>query len=163
MVSPGEPLPENAAGLAALEAALNAVREPPAPGPVALLPPLAAEISGRTWRFDPNPLGMESLRVTFDGSDEAGFAMTFAGGMPPREGRVGLDGVLRLFPGEDGVTAGMRGTWAPETEFLAEYDGIAQIDAFDLRLRFSGDRLMMEAKDRTYEAGVMLEGRADGN
>jgi hypothetical protein len=35
------------------------------------------------------------------------------------------------------------------------------IDAFDLRLRFEGDRLVMEAKDRTYEQGVTLEGRAE--
>jgi hypothetical protein len=161
LASPGEPLPEDPEGQATLSATIAAVREPPAPGPIAPLPPLAAEVSGKVWRFAPNPLGMESLRVTFDGTDEAGFAMTFAGGMPPREGRVGLDGVLRMFPGEDGVTAGMRGAWASETEFAAEHDGIAQIDAFDLRLRFEGDRLTMQAKDRTYEQGVTLEGQAE--
>jgi CubicO group peptidase (beta-lactamase class C family) len=161
LVSPGEALPENPEGLRALEAVIEAARQPPPAGLVAPLPPLAAEISGRTWRFHPNPLGIETLRVTFDGTDDAGIAITFAGGMPPIEGRMGLDGVLRTFPGEDGVTAGMRGAWVSESEFRAEYDGIAQIDAFDLALHFEGDQLVMQAKDRTYEAGVTLKGRGE--
>ena len=79
----------------------------------------------------------------------------------PIEGRIGLDGMLRLFPGESGVTAGMRGAWVSDTDFAAEYDGIARIVAFDLRLHFVGDRIVAKAGDRTYEAGVTLAGRAE--
>jgi CubicO group peptidase (beta-lactamase class C family) len=161
MVSPGVALPESPEGRRALDAALAAVREPPAPVAPAALPPLATEVSGRTYRFEPNPLGLASLRLDFDRPEAAGFAMTFSDGLPPRSGEVGLDGVLRMFPGEDGVTAGMRGGWAPEGKFRAEYDGIAMIDAFDLLLDFDGDRLLMTAKDVTYEEGVTLQGRAD--
>jgi CubicO group peptidase (beta-lactamase class C family) len=161
MVSPGEALPENPDGQRALEAALAAVLQPPAPVAPAAPPPLAAEVSGRTYRFAPNPLGLATIRPEFDAPAVAGFAMTFSDGQPPREGLVGLDGVLRMFPGEDGVTAGMRGGWTPDGRLRAEYDGIAMIDAFDLLLSFDGDRLVMAAKDRTYEEGVTLEGRAD--
>ena len=161
MVSPGAALPENPEGRQALDAALAAVREPPEPVAPAALPPVAAEISGRTYRFEPNPLGLASLRLEFDRTDTANFAMTFADGQPPRAGAVGLDGVLRMFQGEEGVTAGMRGGWTPEGIFRAEYDGIAMIDALDLALDFDGDRLLMTAKQRTYEKGMTLEGRAD--
>ena len=85
--------------------------------------------------------------------------MTFAGGAPPRGGRIGPDGVPRRFPGEDGATAGMREAGLSDGELRAEHDGIAQIDAFGLRLRLYGDRLETDAKDRTCEQGVTLEGR----
>jgi CubicO group peptidase (beta-lactamase class C family) len=161
MVSPGTALPENPEGRLALDAALAAVRKPPTPVAPAEPPPLAAMVSGRTYRFEPNPLGLASLTLEFDRAEAAGFAMTFSDGQPPREGEVGLDGVLRTFPGRDATTTGMRGGWTPEGEFRAEYDEIAMIDAFDLLLAFNDDRLVMTAKERTYEEGITLLGRAD--
>jgi hypothetical protein len=68
---------------------------------------------------------------------------------------------LRMFPGEDGMTAGMRGAWTSGADFVAEYDGIAANDTFDLAVHFDGDHLLMTAKDRTYEAGITLEADAD--
>jgi hypothetical protein len=131
------------------------------PPAVGALPAMAGEVSGRIYRFGPNPSRIASPRIDFDRPDEAGFAMTFHDGQPPRQGRVGLDGVLRMFPGEDGMTAGMRGSWTSAQDFVAEYDGIAAIDAIDLALHFEGDRVVVTAKDRTCEAGITLEGRAE--
>ncbi len=161
MVTPGEPLPENPAGTQALDAAMVAAAAPPAAAAPAPLPPAAAAVSGRTYRFDDNPTGLASLRIDFDAPDSAAVAMTYDGGLPDVNGRIGLDGVLRTFPGEDGVTAGMRGGWTADGVFAAEYDGIAMIDAFDIRLHFDADRLVMQVRERTYEAGVTLTGRAD--
>jgi hypothetical protein len=161
LVDPGRALPANPEGQQELRRILESITLSPQPAPAAELPPLAAKVSGRTWHFAPNPLGLATLRISFDAPADAGFRMTFFGDEPPREGRMGLDGVLRFFPGEDEITAGMRGAWIGGQDFRAEYDGIAQIDAFDLALHFDGDRVTMQAKDRTYDAGVTLEGHAE--
>lgn len=161
LVSPGQALPDNPEAARKLAEAIRAVTVPPKPAAPGELPAIAAMVSGRTYVFDPNPLQLASLRFDFDRPDSASFAMTFSDEQPPRTGEIGLDGVLRMFPGEDGVTAGMRGTWTSAEDFAAEYDGVAMIDAFDLLLHFEGDRLVMKAKDRTYEEGVTLEGRAE--
>jgi CubicO group peptidase (beta-lactamase class C family) len=160
LVSPDKPLPVNAAGEEKLKAALVAITEPPPPGPVAPLPPVAAEVSGKTYRFPPNPLQLQSFRLDFDGSAEAKLAITFSDGQPTRAGALGLDGVYRMLAGENALPAGIRGQWADATTFLAEYDGVAAIDAFDMKFQFRDDRVTLEAKDRTYAAGVTVEGVA---
>ena len=161
MVSPGVALPPNPDGVEELTAALKAVTEAPLPEPPAPLPAMAARISAKTYRFQPNPTHIATLRLDFGSSAEAAVLITYDNGPASLRGLVGLDGVLRMFPGEDGMTAGMRGAWTTEQDFVAEYDGIAAIDAFDLVLHFDGDHLVMTAKDRTYEQGVTLEAVAD--
>jgi hypothetical protein len=161
MVSPGTPLPPNPEGLEQLTAALAAATEAPAPKPVGALPEMAAMISGKTYRFAPNALHMETIRLDFDSPESAAILMTFGAARSPVRGRIGLDGVLRKFPGEEGMTAGMRGAWTSGADFVAEYDGIAANDTFDLALQFDGDHLLMTAKDRTYEQGLSLEAVAE--
>jgi CubicO group peptidase (beta-lactamase class C family) len=157
-VSPDKPLPANAEGEAKLTAAIAALALPPEPTPVAPLPAMAARISGKTYRLSPNPLQLETLRLAFDGSAEAKLFRSFSQGQPPREGAVGLDGVYRMSPGEGDIPAGMRGRWIDEKTFAVEYDAIAYIDGIDLKATFDGDRITIHAKDRTYEAGVTIEG-----
>jgi CubicO group peptidase (beta-lactamase class C family) len=154
-------LPANPAGEARLRAALAAVRQQPAPDAVPALPATALSISGKTYRFPPNPLQLETMRIAFDGSAEAQLALTFRGGQAPRNGAVGLDGVYRMSPGENGLPLGIRGRWIDAERFVTEYDGIANIDAFLLTIRFTGSRAIIEAKERTYEAGVTIEGKTD--
>ncbi|HMN29243.1 MAG TPA: serine hydrolase, partial [Caldilineaceae bacterium] len=69
-VDMNKPLPANPAGVAQLEAAINAVAQPPAPKPVAPLPAIAKQITGKTYVFEPNPLDIEQLSVSFDDSAE---------------------------------------------------------------------------------------------
>jgi CubicO group peptidase (beta-lactamase class C family) len=159
LANPDRALAANPAGEDKLKAALTAIALPPEAGSVPELPPIAHVISGKTYRFPPNPLQMDALRLDFDGTAEGRIAMTFADGQPPRTGPIGLDGVYRMSPGENNMAVGIRGSWS-EDAFLVEYDTIANIDAFDLKASFAGDRITISAKERTYEAGMTIEGEA---
>jgi hypothetical protein len=157
---PEKPLPADPDGEARLSAALAEIARPPAPRSTGPLPATAQEVSGKVYAFEPNPLDLATMRVDFDGTAAATLALEFFH-QPPRTGKVGLDGVYRFSPGENGLPVGIRGAWGDEGTFLVEYDTVASIDAFDLRIRFEGDRVTMDAKDRTYQSGVRLAGRAE--
>jgi CubicO group peptidase (beta-lactamase class C family) len=161
LASPTKALAPNPAGDAKLKEALEEIRRPPLAGPVSRAPAMEQTVSGRTYRFAANPLQLQTLKLDFDGSADGRIAMTFADGQPPREGPIGLDGVYRFSPGENGLPVGIRGRWQDEGDFIAEYDGVASIDAFDLGFHFSDGRVSLRAKDRTYEAGVVVEGFQD--
>jgi CubicO group peptidase (beta-lactamase class C family) len=151
-------LPANPAGMVQLEAALNTISQPPAPLPVASLPEKAREISGKTVTFEPNPLELENMRLEFYDSDEAIIYLTFSdsGQQPPWP--IGLDGVYRLFPGEYNLLRGQRGYWADAQIFVLEYDEIANNGHITLRMRFEGDRVVVEGQEAAHELGMRFEG-----
>jgi hypothetical protein len=60
--------------------------------------------------------------------------------------------------GENGLPLGIRGRWIDAERFVTEYDGIGNIDAFLLTIRFTESRAIIDAKERTYEAGVTIVG-----
>jgi CubicO group peptidase (beta-lactamase class C family) len=151
-------LPANPAGMVQLEAALDAISQPPAPLPVAPLPEMAGVISGKSFTFEPNPLGVEKMRLEFNGSDEAilYLMLTDKGQMPPRP--IGLDGVYRLSPGDYDLPLGQRGQWADAQTFVLEYDEIANNGHITLWMRFEGDRVVMEGQEAAHELGLRFEG-----
>jgi hypothetical protein len=152
-------LPANPAGVGRLEAALASIAAPPDPQPVPPLPETARRISGQTFSFDTNPLSIETVRLSFNGTAEADLQVTLAG-QPAVQFKVGLDGVFRLSPqGEYGLPQGMRGRWLDAETFLLEYERIASIDSFNLQLRFAGDQVTLDAQQRTYDAGIQAQGR----
>lgn len=59
-----DPLPADAAAQAALTTRLSSLGIPAPTG--ASASPLAARIAGRTYRFEPNPLRLASMQLTFD-------------------------------------------------------------------------------------------------
>ncbi|NYT19542.1 MAG: serine hydrolase [Methanosarcinales archaeon] len=158
IVDMGHELPANPAGMVHLEAALDTIKQPPAPLPVAPLPEMAREISGKSFTFDPNPLGVEKMRLEFNDSDEAiiYLMLTEEGEMPPWP--IGLDGVYRLSPGDNGLTLGLRGYWADEHTFVLEYDEIANNGHIILWMRFEGDRVVMEGQEAAHELELRFEG-----
>ena len=60
------------------------------------LPATAALISGKTYRFDSNPLGIESMAISFDQPESAMLQMDVDG--QSLQLRVGLDGGYRITP-----------------------------------------------------------------
>lgn len=154
-----EPLPANPDGVAQLEAAVKAVAQPPAPQPVAPLPDVAREISGKTFVFEPNPAEMETAVLTFDESAEASLAVKNFGSDQVVSLSIGLDGVYRMSSGDHNLPQGYRGSWADAQTFVLEYDNIANNDHATYRLRFEGDRVLIEGQETAHELGVTFEGR----
>jgi CubicO group peptidase (beta-lactamase class C family) len=148
LVDMEKPLPANPDGVARLEAAVRAVALPPEPRPVAPLPDAARDVSGRTIVVEPNPLDVETVRLDFDGSAEGAYRIALAGRPEPLTGRMGLDGVYRMSPGDRGLPAGVRGGWVDESTFVFEYDEIASLDAYTLEMRFEGDGVAIDVTTR---------------
>lgn len=177
-----KPLPSNPTGVAQLEAALAAISEPPAPKPFAPLPETARAISGKTFVFESNPLGIENMRLEFNDSAEAIWQVTFTGRgqikpgsglkailgsqvtftgreqMPPWP--IGLDGVHRLFPGDYNLPQGQQGYWVDAKTFVLEHDEIANNVHVIFRMRFEGNRVVVEGQEASLELGVRFEGRS---
>jgi CubicO group peptidase (beta-lactamase class C family) len=157
-----QPLLPNPAGVAQLQAALQAVRQPPAPQPMPPLPGMAEAVSGRTYRFEPNDLRLATLRLDFGETAEATLRVTFADGRPERAAEpVGLDGLYRFAPGSHGLPAGRRGQWTGPDTLVIEEDWIAFNHAYDITARFDGDRLTLVVAERGSPAGVTLAGRQE--
>lgn len=160
MVNIEEPIPANPTGMEGLDAALTAILQPPTPQAVPPLPETAYNISGRTYAFEFSPLDLKTIRWEFDGSTEAKLFATFYN-QPDRELLIGMDGVYRMYPiGEHELLMGMRGSWIDSQTFLFEYDTIANHDAYRLELHFEGNTVTLTAKERTLDAVMTLEGKA---
>ncbi len=154
-----KPLPANPDGVAALEAAVTAVAQAPRPRPVPPLPKTAKVLSGRTIVFGPNAAGWKVLRFEFNDSAIATAHITLAGSPQPQRLPIGLDGVYRMSKGEYGSPQGLRGYWADAQTFVFEYAGITNNDHIRFRMRFQGDRVIVESQETAHELGVKFEGR----
>ncbi len=159
-------LPANLSAVSKLQSALITISEPPTPQPVALLPDTAHIISGKTFVFEPNALGIEKVQLKFNNnnnnSSEAMLHVTLTDGgqMPPWP--IGLDGVYRLFHGEYDLPQGSRGHWVDADTFMLEHDEIANNDHILLLMHFAGDCVTIEGQETAHELGVRLEGRIQG-
>ncbi|HZD16972.1 MAG TPA: hypothetical protein VE669_02405, partial [Actinomycetota bacterium] len=150
-----EPLPANPAGVARLGTVVAELGRGPEPEPVPPLPGTAREISGRTYAFGPNPVGMRSLRLDFEDPAEAILRLDLASELMPRVDRVGLDGAFR--PSLEGRPIVARGSWEGPRTFVVEVEEGPGFTAYDLRLRFTARALWLEV------LGISLEARAEGH
>lgn len=141
-IRPGT-LPPDPAAEARLRNAVEAAAEPPPASPPAPLPEIARRISGRTWSFDENPLGIRSLWLAFDGDREGAGRIESAFGAISF--RVGLDGVpRRCRGGRDGLRVAAVGAWRDGGLDL-EVDEIAHVNRFRFRLAWTGGGDEVEA------------------
>jgi CubicO group peptidase (beta-lactamase class C family) len=152
-----KPLPANPEGVARMEAAIDAVAQPPERTPVAPLPDVARLISGKTYVFEPNPAKLDSIAFEFDGSSEATIFAESNGRLLASS--VGLDGVYRFSPGPDGRPLAHRGTWINAQTFFLEYDGITNNDHSLFQIRFEGDRVEVTVQETAHDVGAQFVGR----
>jgi len=138
-----KPLPSNPAGVASLKAAVSAIAQGPQPEPVPPLPATARDISGQTFVFEPNRIGLLSVRLDFDESAETTIQLEMANESGPRLIRVGLDGVYRTSRAGRPILA--RGHWADVQTFILDYNEGPGLAAYAIRLNFEGDRLIFQA------------------
>ncbi len=151
------PLSPDPQGDALLRERLAQAAAPPPAQPVSLLPALAAQISGRDYRFAENELGVRSLGLVF-ASSEARVRLGL--GDEVIEIPVGLDGVYRLGSTPiDGLPPGARGFWKGPDEFVLDLNLIGKIDRFLLSLNFRGDRLAVRV-ERPRGGTLELAGEA---
>jgi len=154
-----KPLPANPEGVARLQAAVAAVAQPPAARPVAPLPDVARAISGQTYVFDQNPIGLASLAFEFDDSAEATGYLGF-NDAPVAAMSIGLDGAYRFSPtATDSRPVGLRGNWQDPQTFILEYNGVVSNDQVALQLLFQDDRVVATASGTVGGPGVVFEGR----
>ena len=159
MVDPAEPLPANPKGVEQLNTVLTRILQPPMPQAVPPLPETARTISGNTYAFEFSPLDIKTLRFDFDDSADAQLSATFYN-QPNQELLIPLNGVYRMYPiGEHGLLMGLRGKWIDSQTFLFEYDAIANHDAYALEIHFEGEHVTINARERTHQTILTLEGK----
>jgi CubicO group peptidase (beta-lactamase class C family) len=160
-----KPLTPNPAGVAELRAAEAAVALPPAAQSPAALPAIAAAVSGKTYVFEANPLGMESAALDFppgtgaDAGPAEGSMRIKLADRDPQTWPVGFDGVYRLSEGPYGLPQAARGWWEDEETFVFEYDNIGNNDHVFLRMTFAGDTVRVAALETAHETGSTFEGK----
>jgi CubicO group peptidase (beta-lactamase class C family) len=160
-LDPKNPLPANPMGVAELQRVVSILTLPPSPQPAPALPDIATAISGKTFRMDPNPVGIGSVSLDFNTTSQASFQITFTDGIQSPLGAVGLDGIYRLTPGMNmdrashpfvdfqDLSVGMRGHWADAQTLVLEYDTILNYYYYKLQMRFDGDQLSLAFGERT--------------
>ncbi|MFG6460312.1 serine hydrolase domain-containing protein [Roseateles sp. DXS20W] len=142
-----QPLPDNPSGVARLAAAVSAAAAPPRPA--AYMPLLAKRISGRRYALAANPLNLKSLVLTFSGTAdpqlELGIGDRRDGPRP-----IGMGGVARVSPaGRGGLPVAVSGAWKSDDSFTLEYDEVGGINAYRMRLRFTGDDVDVSLSERS--------------
>jgi len=135
-------LPANSEGVARLQALVGELGKPPPAQTVPLLPETAQAISGKTYTFEANAIGLLWLLLDFDDTAEAILRWEFAGEPSVRVLGIGLDGVYR--PSHGGRPAVGLGTWADPSTFVVDYNEGPGLATYTLRMHFDGNRLLLE-------------------
>lgn len=118
--------------------------------PLRPAPDMARAVSGRTFEFDENKLGLRRLILHFTpGSSEA--EIEFAVGPVEATLAIGLDGVFRI--GElHGQRWACRGRWVNDATFVLEQEAPGKVLSRRVTLDFQGDTLSFEAHDRITDS-----------
>jgi len=159
MLTRSEPLPPNPEGLALLEARTKEmVLSKERPEPVPPLPQAAKRISGNTYALDDNPLDAKAFSLTFAGGEEAQLRLIYEG--RTRTYRVGLDNVFRVSPeGSYGLPTASKGAWEKDDVFALDIDEIANVNHWQMRIRFENDTVAVEIGEATWHVPTTINGR----
>jgi len=115
------PLPANPQGRAALDATLVSVEQGSTAWTANHTPETATQVSGNTYRCENNPAGIESIRMEFDGTEQATIFLKMGG--TDMVFPIGLDGSYRL----SSEGSGFRGYWENTQAFYFEAFNIGVI------------------------------------
>ncbi len=115
----GGALPPNPEQTGLLAAQVKAM-ETSVPKPIRPFPSMAAQVSGQTYSFPPNSLGVSWVKWDF--SDNQAWSEVAFGSSAPLKPSVGLDDVYRANsfsqPGSATITYYLKGTWISDDTFL---------------------------------------------
>lgn len=129
-------------------------------------PEAAAAISGKTYKFPDNALGIRSLSLTLAGPDpgyELEITNRSRAGSPTRvSGPIGLDGTYRKStPTELGIIA-VKGAWLDAHRFLIDAQYVGAGEQRQWALSFDGQQLTLGGKARDGHE-VSIESEAPGS
>lgn len=134
MLRANKPLPANPKGQAALDAALSSAEQAAPAWATNYIPETAAQVSGNTYRCESNPAGMETIRMEFDGTEQATLFLKMGGADSVFP--IGLDGTYRLSP----EGAGFRGYWEDTQSFYFE---VFNIGVTSREVTFDGQNMQL--------------------
>lgn len=143
------PLPANPEGVARLNAAVEAARQPGAPFPGGVQPEAGLTISGETYVFSPNLLNIAAASPDFDNPAGASLQVEMVSG-ETITWPVGLDGQYRL--AEDGQAT--RGYWENPTTFILETFDVGKLT---YQLHFEPGRVVIKYPAQNLKAEGQLE------
>ncbi len=148
-------LPTNPAGDARLASSLARIAAPPAPVATSATPVVAATLAGKIWFLPSNPLGVQSLTLTFAPAGEASVHFGFANGTG-EDHPIGLDGSPRLSPNlSTGLPVAVLGRWT-DAGFELDYDEIARINAYRLDLTPASEGVSIHLTERSGLADMTM-------
>jgi hypothetical protein len=138
------PLPDSPQAFAKLQVLVQAAAGSPQPVPA--LPQTALEISGKTYKLDPNPLGWKDMTFTFQpDSDTAILSMS---GSPNLE--IGLDNRYRLTKSPGSRPVGLRGRWLAVDEFELDYIIQGEFVESVGRFKFKGSQMTLSITNLNF-------------
>jgi CubicO group peptidase (beta-lactamase class C family) len=124
-------LPANNAGDAQLASALSQVAAAPVTTASLQSPLIAHALADRAWFLPPNPLGVQSLTLSFPSATEAAVRLAYANGAA-EDDPIGMDGAPRLSTSvTTGLPVAVGGQWT-SAGFALDYDEVARINAYRL-------------------------------
>ena len=154
------PLPANPDGVALLESRLQQVAASPQPKPVPPLPEMAQRVNEQTYVMDSNPVGIQSFSLTFPEGSEAVLSLRFADGNQI-EWLIGLDDVLRVSPGLQGLHSGAKGWWESDEIFAVHRRDIRDSRPREEQIRATFDDDQVKLEFQNWDAGLAIAGRLE--
>lgn len=153
-------LAPNPASVAKLKASLAEAQKAPAPR-TPKISKFAKQISGKTYALTQNELDLATLKLDFDGEEQA--AVRFERLGQKLSSPVGLDGVERF--SKDKLVElpfACKGEWVSDRLFVLELDRVAGISAYQFRIEFAEDAqsIHIELKERSGLSGQVFDGHA---
>jgi CubicO group peptidase (beta-lactamase class C family) len=128
--------------------------------PLRPAPDLAETVSGRTFEFAGNKIGLRRLILHFTpGSSEA--ELEFVVGAAAASMTIGLDGVFRISE-LYGQRWACRGRWVNDETFILEQEALGKVLRRRATLNFEGDTLSFEVHDRVTDSVDIYSARMAG-
>jgi len=141
-------LPENPEAYKLLTSKIEAAAKAPEPKSVPRLPDIAQKISGKTYQFEPNALGLISFSLLFGNGAEA--KLTLIEDDNYEENLIGLDDVYRFSNNSGfGLPEALKGLWISDHEFELIYNEFADNHLWNIRFRFENDSAFVQFIENT--------------
>ena len=136
------PLPPNAGAQSLLARRIQEAAATETSSPVGPTPEIAKAISGKTYRFAQNPLGLSTMTLNLEGPDPS-YAYELATGRADApvervEGPLGLDGTYRAGKETNQGPSVAKGSWSYDNSFVIQFGHLGNDDMQKAILSFEG-------------------------